>query len=49
MLDFFWITIWFFQLPTKTVPETNERVDNGERSEEEDQTVEDVLQEVSGD
>ena len=37
----------FFQLPTKTVPKTNERVDNGERSEEEDQTVEDILQEVA--
>ena len=38
-----------FQLPTKTVPETNERVDNGEGCEEEDQTVEDVMEEVPGD
>ena len=38
-----------FQLPTKTVPETNERVDNGEGCEEEDQTIEDVMEEVPGD
>ena len=42
-------TEMIFQLPTKTVPETNERVDNGEGCEEEDQTVEDVMEEVPGD
>ena len=42
--------IWYYlDLPTKTVPETNERVDNGEGCEEEDQTVEDVMEEVPGD
>ena len=41
----FIIIIKFFL--TKTVPETNERVDNGERGEEEDEAVEDVLQEVA--